>query len=379
MLLRPARPWPSGSGGRRPAKAAALAGPSCTGIGHEVRVATNEQSHAVIIAAGLHAVSAGISTFDMVERRRRRWPETDEQPVATWATRMWAQVMAPTTLADLLEMMEDWLPDLVVHDEGEYAAPVAAAKAGIPWVTHAWGSPLRPANELMELEDLASGLWESCGLAVPLAAGLYTHALINPCPTILDTTAGPSNVWPIRPRPLTGPGPSLEADVYIGFGTVPSFANARTELTAAVTACTSRGMRVVVTAPGEDLRRDLAALDEGLVDAREFVSLTDLIRSCKVVISHAGAGTVLASLAAGVPVVLLPRGSPSQLRMADACHRAGVGRRCDLAGLDAALDEVTNGLGFSRAAAVAAAQLARMPPASSIIPLIEGLVSEARL
>ena len=76
--------------------------------------------------------------------------------------------------------------------------------------------------------------------------------------------------------------------------------------------------------------------------AREFVSLSGLLSSCKVVIAHAGAGTVLASLAAGVPVALVPRGTPSQLRMADACHRAGVGRRCDLADLDAALDEVIN-------------------------------------
>ena len=98
---------------------------------------------------------------------------------------------------------------------------------------------------------------------------------------------------------------------------------------AAVRACTSRGLEVVVTAPSERLRREFAEVDERLVRAREFVSLAALLRSCQVVISHAGAGTVLASLAAGVPVVLMPRGTPSQLRMADACHRAGVGRRCD--------------------------------------------------
>jgi UDP:flavonoid glycosyltransferase YjiC (YdhE family) len=209
---------------------------------------------------------------------------------------------------------------------------------------------------------------------VPPAAGLYAHALVDPCPAALhDDAPGVSVAWPMRPRPLEGGGPAVQADVYIGFGTVPTFANARSELTAAVQACTARGMKVVVTAPDADLRRELAAFDEQLVDAREFVSLTGLIPSCKVVISHAGAGTVLASLAAGVPVVLLPRGTPSQLRMADACQRAGVGLRCDTAGLDAALDEVLDNPAISTAAGMAARQISEMPTSSAIVPLVENL------
>ena len=344
--------------------------------GHEVRVATNAEFHAVIAGAGLQPVSAGMSNVQMREERRRRWPETDAQPVSVWATRMWAQVMAPSTLEDLLVLIQDWPADLVVHEEGEYAAPVAAASAGIPWVTHGWGSPLRSAHELAEIEHLASALWESCGRDVPAAAGLYAYALVNPCPPMLqDHPPGASVVWPVRPRLLEGRGPALEADAYIGFGTVPSLANARSQLTAAVRACTSRGMRVVVTAPSKQLRRELAELDERRVDAREFVSLPSLLSSCKVVISHAGAGTVLAALAAGVPVVLMPRGTPSQLRMADACHQAGIGRRCDPADLDAALDEVINDPAIAAAASAVARQIAELPNASSVVPLIASLPS----
>ncbi len=343
--------------------------------GHEVRVATNSEFHAVIAGAGLQPVSAGMSNVQMRAERSRRWPETDAQPVRVWATRMWAQVMAPSTLEDLLAGIRDWPPDVVLHEEGEYAAPVAAATAGVPWVTLGWGSPPRSARELAEIEDLASPLRESCGRAVPAAAGLYAHALVNPCPPMLQDQPPPgaSVVWPIRPRLLDGRGPALEADAYIGFGTVPSLANARSQLTAAVEACTSRGMRVVVTAPSEQLRRELAELDERLVEAREFVSLPGVLPSCKVVISHAGAGTVLASLAAGVPVVLVPRGTPSQLRMADACHQAGVGRRCDPSDLDTALDEVINDPAIAAAASAAARQIAQLPSASSVVPLIASL------
>ena len=159
----------------------------------------------MIAGAGLKPVSAGMSNVEMREQRSRRWPETDAQPVRVWATRMWAQVMAPSTLEDLLVCMEGWPPDVVLHEEGEYAAPVAAAEAGIPWVTHGWGSPLRSASELAEIEDLASALWESCGRDVPAAAGLYAYALVNPCPPMLQDQPPPgaSVVWPIRPRLLT--------------------------------------------------------------------------------------------------------------------------------------------------------------------------------
>jgi UDP-N-acetylglucosamine transferase subunit ALG13 len=191
------------------------------------------------------------------------------------------------------------------------------------------GEPLRPTSELVELEETASSLWASNGLDVPTSAGLYTHALVNPCPRFLQTDSPGARVeWPVRPSSLDEEGDMLRADAYVGFGTVPLFANALAELTAAVRSCTERGMRVVVTAPSKDLRNELAAIDTNLVEAREFVKLSTLLPSCRIAITHAGAGTVLASLKAGVPLVLVPRGTPSQVRMAEACERADVGRSC---------------------------------------------------
>ena len=281
--------------------------------GHEVRFATNKELHRLIIAAGLQPVEAGMSVAEMREERLRRWPETERQPASKWATRMWAQIMAPSILQDLLAIATDWRPHVVVHDEGDYAGPVAAAKSDVPWVTHAWGSPLRPTNELVELEEIASSLWASNGLDVPASAGLYQHALVNPCPSFLqnDPTEHVSN-GRYAPRPWMKRAKLLRADAYVGFGTVPLFANALAELTAAVRSCTERDMRVVVTAPSEDLRNELAAIDSHLVEAREFVKLSTLLPSCNIAITHAGAGTVLASLSAGVPLVLVPRGTPSQ-------------------------------------------------------------------
>ena len=342
--------------------------------GHEVRFATNVERHQVIGDAGVDAVSAGMSMAEMVAERRRRWPDTVGQPATVWGTRMWAQVMAPSMLDDLVAIVGDWLPDVVIHDEGDYAAPVAAAVAEIPCITHGWGSPLRPDSELVELQDLTAAMWSSCGLDVPFAGGLYAHALVNPCPPILqDVASGAAVVWPLRPRSLRGHGIRVRADDYVGFGTVPGFANAPDELDSAVRACASLGMRVVVTAPDPELRRRLESIDPELVTAHEFVSLPQLVASCRVVITHAGAGTVLVALTEGVPVVVVPRGSPSQTRMAEACHRAGVGRRCDATTLASTLDDVLNDPSISAAASAAAAQIASKPPATEVVPRIEAL------
>jgi UDP:flavonoid glycosyltransferase YjiC (YdhE family) len=348
--------------------------------GHEVRFATNRECHRLIIAAGLQPVDAGMSAAEMRDERHRRWPETEQQPASKWATRMWAQIMAPSSLQDLLTMATDWRPHVVVHDEGDYAGPVAAAKSDVPWVTHAWGSPLRPTSELIELEELASWLWASNGLDVPASAGLYQHALVNPCPPFLQNDSSGANVeWPIRPTTLDEEGELLRADAYIGFGTVPLFANALAELTAAVRSCTERGMRVVVTAPSQDLRNELAAIDTHLVEARHFVKLSTLLPSCKIAITHAGAGTVLASLSAGVPLVLVPRGTPSQLRMAEACERAGVGRSCaGEAEIDAAVSDVLSNAEITSQAEVGANQIAMMPTGASVALRVDAFARALR-
>jgi UDP:flavonoid glycosyltransferase YjiC (YdhE family) len=344
--------------------------------GHEIRFATNLECHRLVIAAGLHPLDVGMSSVEMRAERRRRWPETDRQPVSEWATRMWAQIMAPSTLQDLLLIVADWKPHVLVHDEGDYAGPVAAAKAEIPWVTHAWGSPLRPTGELAELKELVSELWADNGLEVPASGGLYSHALVNPCPRFLQNDSpGASIEWPLRHVTLNEERDPLSADAYVGFGTVPTFANALAELTAAVRSCTDRGMRVVVTAPSQDLRDELAAIDRDLVEARDFVSLGTLLPACKIAITHAGAGTVLASLGAGVPLVLVPRGAPSQIRMAQACETAGVGRSCiDEFGIEGAISDVLSTPAIANNAKYAASYIARMPAASEVVARVEALV-----
>jgi len=356
--------------------------------GHTVRVATHPERHGLINDAGLEPVAAGMSGARMEQERALRWPETTGQPNTAWAVRMFTQILAPTVLADLLRLIEDWRPDLIVHEEGEYAGPVGGAQAGIPWVTHAWGSPLRPVEELVSLEEHAVGLWTSVGLEVLPSSGLYRYGLVDPCPAMLQVGApGASVVWPVRPAALSDRSEADtadtadSADAYVGFGTVPRFADDFDILAAAARSCAARGLRTVVTTTNDEIAARLSDEGGGRVLGRTFVSLTAVLQTCQVVVCHGGAGTVLAALSRGVPLVIVSKGAPSQVRMAEACANAGVAAVAAVTDADADANSIETAVNlvldtptFRQRAETVAGQISAMPEPAALIGALEAVV-----
>jgi UDP:flavonoid glycosyltransferase YjiC (YdhE family) len=172
--------------------------------------------------------------------------------------------------------------------------------------------------------------------------------------------------------------PSSERQrAYVGFGTVPLFRDAPDLMLAAAAALLSAGFDVTATTPDPSLARQLERLDPSRVQVHEWVDLPAVVARCRLVVCHGGAGTVLAALAAGVPLVLLPRGAPSQLRMSAACETRGVGRVVD--GRDAnagevaaAVVEVASNPRFRSRAEEVAGEIAAMPePAQAVTQLLE--------
>jgi UDP:flavonoid glycosyltransferase YjiC (YdhE family) len=354
--------------------------------GHDVVVATNDEIHPVVEAAGLQAASAGMSDAAMLERRRERWPESEHEPVAAWAVRMFARIAAPAMLADLRPLVDAWRPDLVVHDEGEYASPVAAAAAGVPWVTHGWGSPLRLPLDLAPLGADTEGLWRSQDLPQPPLSGLYHHAVVDPCPPSLQPGVGavprrlPVRFEPYEPSSTTSsasPIGNRRPLAYVGFGTAPLYRDPSELLLAVARGLLQEGFDVVATVEDRDLGERLVGLSPENVHVRRFVSLGTVLAHCSLTVCHGGAGTTLAALHNGLPVLLVPRGSPSQTRMALACAAAGVGRvlqpaQATAAAVGAEIRALARDQCMERAAAVAS-EMAELPPASALVAPLEAL------
>ncbi|MDQ3897498.1 MAG: hypothetical protein M3326_09715, partial [Actinomycetota bacterium] len=153
--------------------------------GHDVLVATAPELCALVASHGIETAEAGMGDDAMVSEARGRWPETQSLPPGSWTIRMFCEIGAPAMAADLAPVIDRWRPDVVVREEGEHGGAIAAAAAGLPWVTHGWGSPLPAPEAVAELARLVAPAWEAAGVRPPSGPALYGAAVLDPCPPSL--------------------------------------------------------------------------------------------------------------------------------------------------------------------------------------------------
>ncbi len=242
----------------------------------------------------------------------------------------------------LLDVLAHWPPDVVVRDEVDLGAAVAAERAGVPHaavVVLAAGGLLRPdviggpldalrARHGLppdrHLEQLHGGL-----VLAPVPPGF--RAPEHPLPRAARS---------VRPAVLEPPGPGEELSaglrswlaagsgpvVLVTLGTV--FPQESGDLLRRVVdALAPMDVRTVVTvgdAVGPD---ELGPVPEH-VRLERFVPQAALLPQCDLVVCHAGSGSVVGALALGVPLVLLPLGA-DQPWNADRCAALGTGRVLD--------------------------------------------------
>ena len=118
------------------------------------------------------------------------------------------------------------------------------------------------------------------------------------------------------------------------------------------------------------------------VHVEQWLPLAPLLAQCDAVVCHAGTGTTLASLAAGLPLVLIPKGA-DQFDTARACGRAGaaqvlLGDQVTPKAVHDAVRAVLPDASPERAAARAlAAEIAAMPSATEVAHTLEAFVERA--
>jgi hypothetical protein len=113
-------------------------------------------------------------------------------------------VWVPPALADLKRLAARFPPDLVVHEEEEYAGLLLGTILGIPTVTHSWHSPVRPAEGRADALRLLEPIWRA-ETAAPArrTGGVYLDACPGPLQT--DQISEIPNVISVLPLPFDGP------------------------------------------------------------------------------------------------------------------------------------------------------------------------------
>jgi UDP:flavonoid glycosyltransferase YjiC (YdhE family) len=304
--------------------------------GHDVGWATAPESHAVVERHGFATSAVGMGLRDRHERFGRSYghaftlPPPERRPVMFAG--LFADIAAPRATEELEPLLAEQRPDLVVHEVAEMASPPLTAAYGIPRITVAFSGELPEAVRAPAV-DAVQPLWSRHGLEAPPDLGLHDLAYLHPfAPSLGQRPAHPS-VVDVAPAPTeTAPLPVHLGDlgrdrplVYVTFGTE---LGALAPWEPVLSALASLDVDVLATVggtvdPGSIPRPPPGA---GALHIERYVPHAAVLDRAALVVSHGGAGTVIAAGAAAVPQLMIPLGA-DQFENAGAFTGAGVARR----------------------------------------------------
>ena len=293
-----------------------------------IAFATAASWHPVVEAEGFEALAAGA---DHAAARGVRldagWDAIQELPALDRRqyvfSYLFAQGHAPLKLPALLDAARAWRAQAVVYESGDLAAPVAAASLRLPSVNHGFGTMVS-LSILERAAPAVATLWRSAGLEPAPYAGAFEGLYVDVVPPLLadDRPLCPS----IRLRLADGepvePPPWLERLprplVYATMGTV---FNRPASFAPLVDGLASAGVGALLTVGRNVDPSELGDVPPA-IRVEQFVPQAQVLPPCAAVVSHGGSGTLLGTLAAGLPLVLIPQGA-DQFENAARCERAG--------------------------------------------------------
>jgi UDP:flavonoid glycosyltransferase YjiC (YdhE family) len=362
--------------------------------GHDVAFATAAEFCPRVERAGFAALAAGLSHDDQIDQAVVRFPEAAGLPPGqerflAFVPRMLAAVAAPAMVADLVPLVREWRPDVIVHGEADSGGPVAAAVAGIPFAGHGVGI-VRPWEAIRLAGRELAPLCERWGVDLGPLGGMFRYLYYDVCPPSIqaahiaevpvahpvrtsdfDAVGGetlPGWVGALPPRPT----------VYVTLGTV--FNRNLRLFRVILDALRDLPINLILTVGYDVDPADLGPQPDN-VHVERYIPQSLLLPHCQLVVSQAG-WSFVEILGHGVPMLLLPQAA-NNFWHADACVRAGAARRLLPGEIDAAavarevrvlLDQPEYGDNARRVQQ----EIAAMPPPADGVGLLEQLVRERR-
>lgn len=354
--------------------------------GHDVQWASGEDVAATVTDAGIamhvvcppHAWCRGAML--------REWPEhasvvprdVGREAVA----RLFCGVIAAAMLPALEALLDRWRPDLVVHDTMTFAVPLACKVRALRNVSHAFGLPRRADRVAAAMQRLAP-LWHARGEEVPAEGGNFEHAHVDICPPRLRAASGVAcehgcPTFALAPHEVARKisASNSRCASLLMFGTLY---NQRTVFDVALTGLSAiAGPTLPVRVALGPGRGEWPHSGMPYLQARAWFDLAAELPQCASVVCHGGAGTVLAALAHGVPMLLLPQGA-DHFHNADAVAALGAGLMLEgetqqqAASIANAVTRLHAEPSFAAAAERCASDIAAMPSADTVAAALASL------
>lgn len=365
-----------------------------TAAGHEAAFATGATFCSTVEAAGFRAIPAGLDFLQSAAASV--FPElagmAGEKASVYWFRSIWLDAAPRRMLPDLLRILQDWEPDVVVNDFWDFAAPLAAEAVGIPHATHVLGS-FRPAELLASFfgRELRS-LRELAGLSPdPDLAYLYRYLYLDYYPPRLQPAGqvGLAVAHHLRPGPFETPGVAAPGwlttlpprpTVYVSMGTV--FSDVPELFKLLLRGLRDEDANVIVALGSADRNPDDLGHQPDNVRIERLVAQPLVLRRSDVLVTHAGPNAIVEALSNGLPMLCIPL-SAEQPVNARNCERAGVALSLALA--DVTPERVklsvrrllTDG-GFKSNALRLQAELQLLPDSTHAVGLLERLARTRR-
>lgn len=368
--------------------------------GHEVAFATGAEYGTRIEQAGYRVFPAGMSLPDQLAEAAQRYPDAAGLPPSKerfelFVPQMLAGVAAPARVAELVGIIRDWQPDLVVHDETEFAAAIAAELCGVPYADHSVGI-CRPMTMARLAGVTQRPLAEEWGVDVGEFGGLFRYLYLDVCPPSLQSSAmnEVAEVAEVA-YPMTNLAVPAGSDedkglpgwirslppvptVYVSLGTI--FNHDPGVFIAILEGLRDEPVNVVATV-GNDNDPAVLGPQPANVHVERYIPQALLLPHCQLVVNQGGTA-MLDILGHGLPLLVVPQGA-NQFHNAEACVRSGAG----LALLPAEVEapRVAEGLrrlvkedSFRVAAGRIAEEIKAMPTPEAGVALLERLAEQRR-
>jgi UDP:flavonoid glycosyltransferase YjiC (YdhE family) len=357
--------------------------------GHEVLVAGPAELKEPLLQAGLaHAPFGHPGDAALSPIWARLQGGSSEEANAIAMREIFAGVNATAALPKLQETIHDWKPDLVIRDSVEFAALAAAEQARVP---HA-----RVAVHLVSFEEMIpplvgpplDRLRQQVGLPPDDGASLRSEPVFSAFPASMDDPAlesrmrAPHRCRQIEEAPSATTPAWLSADdprplVYITFGTIAGTTQrARAVYRTALDAVADLPVRALLTT-GRGLPADVLGPVPGNVHVEAWVPQRDVLPRVSAVVCHAGSGTLVGTLAAGVPLVAFPlfADQPYNARRMEAVGAGLALTAPDASALGVAVQRVLAEPEFRAGARRMAEEIAGLPPIDGVVDLLVGLAA----
>lgn len=285
--------------------------------GHEVRAACAASFRAAVDAAGLPFVAAGTADIpaDLMTELEAARPDAVRRG---WLmlTRVVLGIQAQAMVPDILAIVDEWRPDVLVRDFLEYGGLIAAELRGIPHASTGAVHFQPPPVYAATIDGLAA-LRASFDLPPdPNGASMFRYLVLAPLPRswVPPDAMIPPTIHFLRPEPFNMSGaerlpravtrlPQGRPTVHASLGTLHNDSPGAYE--AILAGLRDAPVNLVLTVGRERDPADFGPQPAHVVIER-YIPHVLLLPHCDAMLTHCGLNSIMACLERGVPMVGIP-------------------------------------------------------------------------